>query len=145
MPIITINDPVLQLTIQPPSAAYGPLNLTIQDISVGLSAGYTIVELSIPGTSPITLNVQAPPVLTLQLDVGQGPSGVIGSAYASIVDEVSSSIIYRAEAVAGTLQSAALWRIQKITISGSVTTVTWASGTANFDKIWNDRLSYTYS
>ena len=146
MSIISLSSgQTITLEVQPPSSAYGPLNLTIQDFSIGLSAEFTSISLTIPGTSPISLTVPTVQDFILQLDVGQGPSGVIGSAYAIRIDEISSTIIYRAEAIAGSVDSSSVWRIQKIVISGSTTTVTWASGTAAFDKVWNSRLSYTYS
>lgn len=83
--------------------------------------------------------------INLQLENGQGPSGVVGSNYAIRIDQISSSVIYRAEAIAGSLNSAAVWRIQKITISGDDITVQWADGVSTFTKIWDNRLSYTYS
>ena len=146
MSIITFDTPSsITLEVTPPSAIYGPLVLDIQDMSIALSADYTSISLSIPGTSPISLTIPSTQGLSLQLDVGQGPSGVIGSAYAVRIDEVSSTVIYRGEAVAGSTDGSTVWRIQKIVISGSSTSVTWASGNANFDKIWTNRLTYTYS
>ena len=61
------------------------------------------------------------------------------------VDFVGEDVIYKAEAAVGTLNSQAFWRIRKITIAvdGDVTE-TWASSNANYDKVWNDHLSYTY-
>lgn len=83
--------------------------------------------------------------INLQLDVGQGPSGVIGSNYTVRIDQVSSTVIYRGEAAAASAESAAVWRIQKFTISGDDVTVLWADGVSTFTKIWNNRLTYTYS
>lgn len=62
------------------------------------------------------------------------------------VDFVGEDVIYKAEAAAGTLDSAPNWRIRKIVlgVDGDVTE-TWASGTASYDKTWNSRLGYTYS
>lgn len=83
--------------------------------------------------------------INLELTNGQGPSGVIGSNYAVRIDQVSSSVIYRAEALAGSAEGSAVWRIQKITISGDDVTIQWADGVSTFTKIWTNRLSYTYS
>lgn len=146
MSIITLDtSSSITLEVTPPSAIYGPLVLNIQDMSIGLSAEFTSITLSIPGTSPISLTIPNVAGLTLQLDVGQGPSGVIGSAYAIRIDEFSSTIIYRGEAVAGSADSSSVWRIQKIVISGASTSVTWADANANFDKVWTNRLTYSYS
>lgn len=62
------------------------------------------------------------------------------------VDFVGEDIIYKAEAAVGTTDATSVWRIRKITIAvdGDVSE-TWASGNANYDKVWNSRLTYTYS
>jgi hypothetical protein len=39
----------------------------------------------------------------------------------------------------------AIWRILKIETSGTVTTFKDADGEKKFNKIWDDRASYTYS
>ncbi len=80
-----------------------------------------------------------------------GPPGKDGIAeedmvYAKRIDFVTENEIIRAEAPVGTSESSASWRIRKIVIAGdNDITETWASGNANFDKIWTNRLTYTYS
>lgn len=61
------------------------------------------------------------------------------------VDEASSTITYLGFAVPGTLDSAALWQIRKITVSGTITTQQLADGNANFDNIWDNRAALSYS
>jgi hypothetical protein len=67
------------------------------------------------------------------------------------VDEESSgSVLYIGEADPGTLDSAAGWRIKRITFTvdggGNEDSVTeWAGGDSNKDKIWNNRLGLSYS
>ena len=54
--------------------------------------------------------------------------------------------IYWGEAEPGSAKSSAVWRIKKLTWSGSsVTDIQWADGTTGFSKVWDDRASYTYS
>ena len=69
--------------------------------------------------------------------------------YSKQVDaSADGSVIYIGEATAGTVGSAALWRIKKLTftsVDGEDVSIQWASGTSLFDKIWNDRLSLTYT
>lgn len=68
------------------------------------------------------------------------------ATYATIVDEASATVTYVGKAKLGTAQASALWQIFKITESGStITTITWADGNSNFDNVWNDRASLTYS
>lgn len=61
-------------------------------------------------------------------------------------DAIDDFTLYQAEATAGVLNSAPNWRIKLITFSADGdTTITWAEGNANYDKVWNDRLTYAYS
>jgi hypothetical protein len=60
------------------------------------------------------------------------------------IDTYSSTITFIGEAAPGTDVAIALWRIRKIdTTSGTV--ITWAGGTANFDKKWTEHLTLSYS
>jgi len=56
-------------------------------------------------------------------------------------------LIYYGLAEPGTAASAAGWRIRKYTYdaNGNVTQIDWADGVNTFNKIWNDRYSYSYS
>jgi hypothetical protein len=60
-------------------------------------------------------------------------------------DEVSKNLSYIGYALIGTADSSATWKIKRIQTIGSITSVQYANGTANFDKIWNNRSTYTYS
>jgi len=58
----------------------------------------------------------------------------------------ATNTVYIGKALVGSLDSASVWQIKKIyTDITGLTSITWASGTQLFDKIWNNRLSYTYS
>lgn len=81
----------------------------------------------------------------------QGPPGPAGIAeedvvYSKRIDFINDDLLYKAEAAVGSSESNAVWRIRKIIVGvdGDVTEV-WAGGTAEFDKAWNQRLSYSYS
>lgn len=66
--------------------------------------------------------------------------------YSKRVDFINENLLYKGEAAEGTLTSLAAWRIRKVTIGndGDVEEI-WASGNSNFDKVWDNRVSYTYS
>lgn len=67
-------------------------------------------------------------------------------AYSKRIDFVGEDVIYRGEAVVGSSEGSAVWRIRKILLSSDGDVVeTWAGGTAVFDKTWTNRLNYTYS
>lgn len=72
------------------------------------------------------------------------PIPTTSATYTLYLDEVSSTITYVGEAVPGTATSASTWRIKRLdSTSGLV--VAWANGDSAFDKIWDNRASYTYS
>lgn len=87
-------------------------------------------------------------VITSGLMGVQGPPGIAEEdvVYAKQVDFISDSLFYKGEAAVGSLTSAPLWRVRKtvLAVDGDVSE-TWASGNANFDKVWDDRLSLVYS
>lgn len=51
---------------------------------------------------------------------------------------------YVGEATIGTAQSSALWRAQKISISGGTATITWAGGSDSFNNVATDLTSLSY-
>ena len=56
-----------------------------------------------------------------------------------------SDLIYFGETYPGTSPATARWRIRKYTWSGTNPAITsWANGTKEFDKIWDNRATYTY-
>lgn len=65
--------------------------------------------------------------------------------YAKIVDEASATVTYIGKAEPGSLESAPVWQIKKITIVGTETIFTWADGNVSFDNIWDNRASLTYA
>jgi len=80
-----------------------------------------------------------------------GPPGPAGSSeenmpYAKRVDFVDDDHFYKGEAAPGSSTAAAVWRISYNVLGpdGDVTT-TWAGGTGNFDKVWDNRLSLLYT
>lgn len=60
------------------------------------------------------------------------------------VDDSATPVSYIGEAPVGSATSAAVWRIKKVDET-SGTIVTWADGNSQFDNIWDNRASLTYS
>lgn len=60
------------------------------------------------------------------------------------LDQVTSTLFYVGEATFAAPTSSALWRIRKIDTSTGVD-VRWADGNANFDNVWDNRASLSYS
>lgn len=63
----------------------------------------------------------------------------------TLIDAVDSSTTYIGDTAPGTATSSALWRIKKISVSGTVTTIAFAGGADQFNQVWDDRVSLSYS
>lgn len=136
-PIVTTVVPTsLDVSVQVPDET---VTLTIDLLEATVVADQTPVSVTVDNTQ---LNV---------LTVGvQGPPGISEDEimYAKRVDfSADGTFLYRGEAVPGTAESDNLWRIRRIDIASSDGDVTeiWADGNASFTKVWDDRLTYTYS
>lgn len=65
--------------------------------------------------------------------------------YKQHVDVVSDSITYLGYADPGTSNADALWQIKRVTTTGDDLLIEYADGDANFDNVWNDRATLSYS
>lgn len=65
--------------------------------------------------------------------------------YKQYVDVVSASVTYIGFADPGSNDASAVWKIKKIITTGEDIEIVWADGNTNFDNVWNDRASLTYS
>lgn len=62
------------------------------------------------------------------------------------IDEATGSITYVGYAVIGSATSSASWKIKRLDESGSPELIiTWADGNSNYDNIWDNRASLSYS
>jgi len=61
------------------------------------------------------------------------------------VDDASATITYVGDAAVGLSESSAAWRIKRLQTSGTVLKITWADGNENYDNVWTDRASLSYS
>jgi hypothetical protein len=59
------------------------------------------------------------------------------------IDDAAHQITYIGYAVAGSLPSAAVWKIKRIDESSGLL-IEWADGNTSFDNVWDDRVSLTY-
>lgn len=77
----------------------------------------------------------------------QGPPGIAEEEvpYAKRVDFVGETDAYIGEAVPGTTEATAAWRIKKLTFVGDDVETRWAAGASAFVHAWADRLSLTYT
>lgn len=61
------------------------------------------------------------------------------------LDTVSPTLMYVGAGPVGLSESAPAWAIRKITTTGTVLAVEWADGDDNYDNVWTDRASLSYS
>lgn len=61
-----------------------------------------------------------------------------------VVDTVTATTFYLGKATPGTATSSASWSIMRIDESAGTVT-TWADGNADFDNVWDNRQSLSYS
>lgn len=58
---------------------------------------------------------------------------------------VNSALAYAGEAEPGAMGSEPVWRIKRLdTAANGDVIVLYANGTASFDKVWDERASYSY-
>lgn len=87
-------------------------------------------------------------VNTVGTQVNPATEETLAGQYSIRLDDTSTvGITYVGKATIGTATSSALWQIRKIDETGTPVTmvVTWADGNANYDNVWDNRLSLSYS
>lgn len=78
---------------------------------------------------------------TDQLEPGTGDNR---NYYTITDDTTTANVVYLGKAPIGASKAGAVWQIAKLdTTSG--TEKTWADGNDNFDNVWNNRASLSYS
>jgi hypothetical protein len=73
------------------------------------------------------------------------PITVEDAQYTKLIDAVGGNQTYIGEALPGSSLASAVWRIKLITETGQDIEIEWADGVSSFTKVWDDRLTYTYS
>lgn len=104
-----------------------------QELSVAPSVSDTFDVLR--HTSPVVASDGQ-----VQVDVD-----VATTQYALQLDDAGSGVTYIGDAVPGTATSAATWRVKRMTETGADIAIDWADGDADFDNIWDNRASLSYS
>ena len=84
--------------------------------------------------------------LNVELDSdGSIPTSYVKKALTEVIEVVDANNTYIGQAVPGSSLGASVWRIKKIVVSGSTTTIGWANGDGSFSYEWDERASYTYA
>lgn len=61
-----------------------------------------------------------------------------------LVDEPSATVTYIGKVKQGGDTSEAIWQIKKISVSGNITSITYADSNDQYDNVWDDRGTLTY-
>jgi hypothetical protein len=100
--------------------------------------GYGGTDTAENGTLVITYLAEAP---VSETEAAEAAS----PGLALQLDDVGAGVVYIGEALPGSTTSSASWRIKRLTETGADLSIEWAGGTADFDKIWDNRLALSYS
>ena len=79
------------------------------------------------------------------LSTGAGYKNVQIQPSLIVVDEPDDNTTYIGESLYGTATSAASWRVRRVLVTGTLTFVELADGNDNFDNVFDDRASLSYS
>lgn len=84
-------------------------------------------------------------ILSLEEAISLGGGGGAVPSYGLELDDAGGGVTYVGEALPGTTTDTDSWRIKRITEVGTDVSIEWADGDSNFDNVWDDRLSLSYS
>lgn len=62
-----------------------------------------------------------------------------------LFDDAGDNTFYIGRAVPGTATTTAAWEIRKLLTLGNNVEILWADGDGNYDNIWDNRASLSYS
>lgn len=113
-------------------------NTLAWEAASGVAGAGSVTVTNFPATQAVS-----GPLTDAQLRAD--PIETLGALYATRIDEASASVTYVGKAEVGGSPASLVWQIQRITISGDLTTIEWADGDSLFNNRWNDRASLTYS
>tara|TARA_R110000868_G_scaffold33428_10_gene121386 strand:- start:5072 stop:5635 length:564 start_codon:yes stop_codon:yes gene_type:complete len=147
------NDPTIQASALIIGAYPRLVELSDVDIT-GLVDGYILVYdesqetwIVQNNTSGTALQVQ---ITNNDNDITQIQTDIItinqelDVNYDREIDELPDGNILKGWTIPGSDNNTPSWRIQKITFTGGDVSYKFANGNVDFDKVWDNRLSYTY-
>ena len=80
--------------------------------------------------------------------IEKATEGTLAGEYATRLDpDIAGNPIYIGRALTGSLTSATVWQIRKLTfdVSGNLLSIQWPNGVADYTFVWDNRATYTYS
>ena len=126
-------------------------NVFVDDVNYGFKVIITGVENAqlVIGTLTITGGATQPKFFLKEDNFLKILPGLVvvnqDAIEANRVDVVSATVTYTGYALPGSDNDFPVWRITRATIASNVTSIEYADGNAQFDNVWADRASLTYS
>lgn len=134
-------------TLTVSSAPADELNLTLQyESDIIIDFNFNMIKLNAAMLTDFQGNkITATNPLPITVVDNNGIN--VNTKFTQAIDYVGGQLaVYVGNALPGTGKDEAKWRIQKNLYSGNyITDVQFAGGSDAFDKVWNDRTSYSYS
>lgn len=135
----------------------GKLGFRLGDVLVGMKSGTTDTPEALKtdeGRVHTLLYAWDPSTLSWVVTTTRGPgvgqevyvTNMGGSDLAVRLDVASTAVTYVGKAAVGAVTNAAVWKVFKMTtaVDGDLT-IEYADGDADFDNVWDDRATLTYS
>lgn len=124
----------------------------VSEITTSVTEAVQVVGTVIEVTTESEVTCETVQTVFVEVEVGipgpQGPPGSSGDEemkYSERVDFVGEDAMYKGEAVPGSSESAAVWRICKTSFIGDDVIKQWGGGNSGFIHAWADRLTLSYS
>lgn len=79
------------------------------------------------------------------ISTGDGFKNIRKVEEKTLIDEADANTTYIGKAGMGSSAGDLVWQIKRISVSGTVTTISYADGVSAYSKEWDERTSYSYS
>lgn len=140
-----MTDPLLVEVII--SAPISPVEVvTRETLVVEFDSIQSPIEVIFPAETILVETLSAPEMIVIEVGVPGPPGPLAGESmpYAKRTDSIGENLIYKGEAVPGSAEAAAVWRISRLSIIDDDITEKWANGNAEFINGWTERASLDY-
>jgi hypothetical protein len=129
----------------------GTIEVAVDELENAIGRIAENIKITNPDAASASLNSLTRGTLQTLLNILNSQNGTVAQNLITNIDDAGGGVTYVGEAAAGSADAALVWRIKKIIVSGSSTTIRWAelavpgTGDQLFTKQWTNRAAYTYS
>lgn len=144
--VFDVTKNTLRVSIVDGSTGGGSFEVIISHVndSIRLGDGTNFITSTTIGPK-VGLDVNLINGLSLDVDAATGDNVAIGNTWKKLIEVASPGVTYIGYANPGTTTASGTWQIKRIVETGSVTSIEFADGNLNFDNVWNNRGSLSYS